>query len=120
MADAAVPSSRRHQRRARNASATALGIVAVIGVLASEPKLARRVSYAQLVGERRWNIYLDGRIEVRLPEREPEKAWRRLAAQHQENGLLGRAIKAVDLRHSAWLTLELADELYTSAKGSST
>jgi hypothetical protein len=39
-----------------------------------------------------------------------------LAAQQQQTGLLGRAIKSVDLRHSAWLTLELADELWRSGK----
>ena len=67
--------------------------------------------FAKLVGERRWNVYVDGRVEVRLPENDPERAWRRLAAQQRESGLLGRAIKSVDLRHPAWLTLELADEL---------
>lgn len=83
----------------------------ILDVLAVEPGLARRLSFARLVGGRRWNVHLDGRVEVRLPEQEPEKAWRRLAAQHRRTGLLGRAIKAVDLRHSAWLSLELADEL---------
>jgi len=83
----------------------------LLRVLASEPDLVRRVSFAKLVGERRWNVYVDGRVEVRLPENDPERAWRRLAAQQRESGLLGRAIKSVDLRHQAWLTLELADEL---------
>jgi cell division protein FtsQ len=88
----------------------------LLRILAAEPELAPRVAYAQLVGGRRWNIKLDGRVEVRLPEDEPEKAWRRLAAQHRQSGLLGRAIKAVDLRHQAWLALELADELAHPAK----
>lgn len=83
-------------------------------LLASEPELASRVSYARLVGGRRWDVHLNGGIEVRLPEREPEKAWGRLAAQHRATALLGRAIKAVDLRHPSWLTLELADELGTA------
>lgn len=88
----------------------------LLKILDSEPELRPHVSYAQLVEERRWNVYMDGRVEVRLPEQGPEKAWRRLAAQQQQTGLLGRAIKSVDLRHSAWLTLELADELWHSGK----
>jgi cell division protein FtsQ len=88
----------------------------LLRILDSEPELRPHVSYAQLVEERRWNVYMDGRVEVRLPEQGPEKAWRRLAAQQQQTGLLGRAIKSVDLRHSAWLTLELADELWRSGK----
>jgi cell division protein FtsQ len=88
----------------------------LLKILDSEPELRPHVSYAQLVEERRWNVYMDGRVEVRLPEQGPEKAWRRLAAQQHQTGLLGRAIKSVDLRHSAWLTLELADELWHSGK----
>lgn len=89
----------------------------ILAVLASEPGLAERVSHARLVGGRRWDVNLGGRIEVRLPEKEPGKAWRRLAAQHRTSALLGRAITAVDLRHEAWLTLELADELLPGGPG---
>jgi cell division protein FtsQ len=88
----------------------------ILRILARQPSLRSRVAYAALVGERRWNIHLDGSVEVRLPEEEPEKAWARLAVQHRRTGLLGRAIKSVDLRHSAWLSLELADELSPFAK----
>lgn len=89
----------------------------ILAILASEPALLPRVSYAELVRERRWNIHLEGGVAVRLPEQEPEKAWRRLAAQHRQTGLLGRAIRSVDLRHQPWLSLELAEELYPPAKG---
>jgi cell division protein FtsQ len=88
----------------------------ILGILASEPALLSRVSYAELVRERRWDVHLEGGVAVRLPEQEPEKAWRRLAAQHRQTGLLGRAIRSVDLRHSPWLSLELAEELYRSRK----
>lgn len=88
----------------------------ILAILASEPALLSRLSYAELVRERRWNIHLEGGVAVRLPEQEPEKAWRRLAAQHRQTGLLGRAIRSVDLRHGPWLSLELAEELYRSPK----
>ena len=75
--------------------------------MAGEPALAARVTGARLVGERRWDIYLDGRIEVRLPAERPEAAWRRLAAEQRASEVIERAITAVDLRNPDWLTLEL-------------
>jgi cell division septal protein FtsQ len=55
-------------------------------------------------------VYLDGRIEVRLPAAKAEAAWRRLAAEDRASRLLGRAITAVDLRNPDWLTVRIADD----------
>jgi cell division protein FtsQ len=82
----------------------------LLRLVATEPSLARRVTGARLVGGRRWDVHLDGRVEVRLPAREPEAAWARLAAEERSSGLLDRAITAVDLRHPEWLTVRIADE----------
>ncbi|HET6468582.1 MAG TPA: cell division protein FtsQ/DivIB [Geminicoccaceae bacterium] len=82
-------------------------------MLAVEPLLAQRVTAASLVGNRRWNVYLDHRIEVRLPENDPEEAWRFLAVQQRETALLARAVEAIDLRQSNWLVLRLVDEAVT-------
>lgn len=82
----------------------------MLRLVATEPGLARRVTGARLVGDRRWDIYLDGRIEVRLPAKAPEAAWARLAAEERASALLGRAITAIDLRHPEWLTVRIADE----------
>jgi cell division protein FtsQ len=79
-------------------------------MLAAEPMLARRVTGASLVGNRRWNVYIDQRIEVRLPETGADEAWRFLAIQQRETALLARAIEAVDLRQRDWLVLRLVDE----------
>ena len=81
----------------------------VLRLIAAEPELARHVTGARLVGERRWDIYLDGRIEVRLPGSRPEAAWRRLAAEQRESGVITRAVTSIDLRNPDWLTLELPD-----------
>lgn len=85
--------------------------------LAIEPALARRVTAASLVGNRRWNVYLDHRIEVRLPETKTEEAWRFLATQQRETALLARAIAAIDLRQENWLVLRLVDEALPPARG---
>jgi cell division protein FtsQ len=82
--------------------------------LAAEPDLARRLTQATLVGERRWNVWLDHRIEVRLPETGAEEAWRFLGRRQRETALLSRAIEAIDLRNPSWLVLRLMDETPTA------
>jgi cell division protein FtsQ len=82
----------------------------ILRLVAGEPALAARVTGARLVGERRWDVHLDGRIEVRLPAAQPEAAWRRLAAEERASAVLGRAITAIDLRHPDWLTVRIADQ----------
>jgi cell division protein FtsQ len=74
----------------------------LLALLATEPDLARRVSAAVRVGDRRWNLRLDmgdGRfIQALLPEDNPGAAWTRLAELARANGLFERDITAVDLR----------------------
>jgi cell division protein FtsQ len=88
----------------------------VLRLVAAEPELAPHVTGARLVGGRRWDIYLDGRIEVRLPAKRPQAAWRRLAAEQRENSVVGRAVTAIDLRNPDWLTLEIPDAAIEPAK----
>lgn len=84
-------------------------------LLEIEPALARRLTQATLVSERRWNVWLDQRIEVRLPEKGAEEAWRFLGRQQRETGLLNRAVEAVDLRNPSWLSLRLMDDKASSS-----
>lgn len=79
-------------------------------LLDTEPALARRLTQATLVGERRWNVWLDHRVEVRLPEQGAEAAWHYLAKRQRDEALLSRAIEAIDLRNPSWLALRLMDE----------
>ena len=53
---------------------------------------------ATWVGERRWTLRLDNRIDVLLPERNVLRAWRLLAQKAREDALLERAISVIDLR----------------------
>ena len=52
-----------------------LAAPALLGMLQAEPALIHHVTAASYIGRRRWNVYLDGRIEVRLPEDGAELAW---------------------------------------------
>jgi cell division protein FtsQ len=85
-------------------------IGALLAALAYEPELARRVRRAALVGGRRWTVWLEPQIEVRLPEDEMEEAWRYLAARQREGAILARAIDLIDLRRRDWLVVRTAVE----------
>lgn len=79
--------------------------------LRSEPSLFKRLTAAHLVNGRRWNVYLDGRTEVRLPADNIKSAWRRLAHRERREQLLERAIAKIDLRNDDWIILELEDSI---------
>ena len=76
----------------------AANAAALLGMLASEPELATRVTAAIRVGGRRWNLRIDDIIDVLLPEESAETAWSRLAELERANALLKRDVQTVDLR----------------------
>jgi cell division protein FtsQ len=71
---------------------------ALLDLLSQEPTLQKHVAAAVRVGGRRWNLRLDNGIDVALPEQDADAAWHRLATLERSEGLLERAILAVDLR----------------------
>jgi len=70
----------------------------LIAVMNSEPDLRKRVTAAVRVGGRRWNIQIEGRIDVRLPEGDAAAAWSQLARIERQQGLLSRDVIIIDLR----------------------
>jgi cell division protein FtsQ len=80
---------------------------ALLDMLSSEPELAARVGAAVFVGGRRWNLRIDGAIDVLLPEAAPEAAWAQLARLERSNGLLKRDVQVVDLRFGDRLILRV-------------
>jgi cell division protein FtsQ len=95
--DEGAPASWRHLRVlvGEGAPARAAGLFAL---LSTEPALSERVVAASWVGERRWSLHLDNRIDVLLPEHDPHGAWRVLAAKERQQALLERAVAVIDLR----------------------
>ena len=71
---------------------------ALLNMIGGNPLLARRVRAAVRVGGRRWNLRFDNGIDVSLPQRGAAIAWARLGKLERTHGLLGRDIKAIDLR----------------------
>ena len=70
----------------------------LLAMLAREPELSTRVAAAVWVRGRRWNLRLDGGIDVRLPEADAAGAWSVLARIQREHGVLGRDVVVIDLR----------------------
>jgi cell division protein FtsQ len=70
----------------------------LFALLSTEPALSARVAAATWIGDRRWTLRLDNRIDVLLPERSVLRAWRFLAAKAREEKLLERAVSVIDLR----------------------
>jgi len=70
----------------------------LLHMLSGAPHMMKRVTAAVWVGDRRWNLRLEDHIDVRLPEHNPEIAWKKLIALDQDYALLNRDITAVDLR----------------------
>ena len=72
--------------------------MALVRMLASEPDLMARVKAAVRVGGRRWNLHMADGIDVKLPEQDPERAWRRLGDYQRQHRVLDKPVRVLDLR----------------------
>ena len=80
----------------------------LLAMVAAQPELAGRVTAAVRVGSRRWDVRLDDRVDVRLPEDNPAAAWNSFVALQRQHKLLERDIVAVDLRLPDRFVIRLA------------
>jgi len=81
----------------------------LLSLLANEPDIAARVTAAVLVGDRRWNVRIDGTIDVMLPEDDMAGAWAKLAQLQHDNQILQRNVETIDMRLPDRLVLRVAD-----------
>lgn len=81
---------------------------AVLAMLAKEPELRRRVRAITWVGARRWDVRVDDRINVQLPEQDPQQAWAQLARMEREHGVLRRDVITIDMRLRDQLVVRVA------------
>ncbi|MEZ5839004.1 MAG: cell division protein FtsQ/DivIB [Hyphomicrobiales bacterium] len=93
----------------------------IVAMIATYPALADRLKAAVLVADRRWNLLLQGGVEVRLPEEGASEALARLDRLDREDHIFGKDIAAIDLRFEDRLIVRLTDEATArraeSAKG---
>ena len=70
----------------------------VLPILKKEPELFRRVKALTFVGSRRWNVRVDDKIDIKLPEKQIDKAWSHLATIEKGHKVLNGDVIAVDMR----------------------
>lgn len=70
----------------------------LLELLETQPDLKGHVKAAVRVGGRRWDLSLEGGINVRLPEDDASQALARLAAFEEDSGVLARDVRVLDLR----------------------
>ncbi|MDI9408155.1 MAG: FtsQ-type POTRA domain-containing protein [Candidatus Pacebacteria bacterium] len=63
-----------------------------------EPGLAGRITRAEWVGGRRWNVIIDNRLLVKLPEQRAANSWSKLAELDAKYRLCDRRIAVIDFR----------------------
>lgn len=71
---------------------------ALFEFLIGEPILFEKVQAMTLVHGRRWDVLLKNGVVIKLPETKPERAWATLARLEQQDQLLEKQIKNIDLR----------------------
>lgn len=77
-------------------------------LLRAEAGLAPLVRAATRVGERRWDLSLLNGVTVKLPEKDPELALRRLMDAEEKHKVLSRDISTFDFRQEERLVLRLS------------
>ncbi|MGH1398236.1 MAG: cell division protein FtsQ/DivIB [Alphaproteobacteria bacterium] len=70
----------------------------LMALLLAETDLFPRIKRAELIGERRWDIILKDSTTLKMPEDDLGLALRRLMIAQEENGILDKDLKAIDLR----------------------
>jgi cell division protein FtsQ len=78
----------------------------LLEMLGFEPVIAERVAAATWVGERRWDLTLDNKIKIKLPETNTSKALHHLSKLQSEHQILDRDIVAIDLRQPEQMVIE--------------
>lgn len=78
---------------------------ALLVMLQAEPLIEERVEAATLVGGRRWDLKLKSGADVKLPEDELGLALRKLATNHEEDGILDKNVLSIDVREGDRITV---------------
>ena len=87
----------------------AAALPSLIAAMAAVPDLRRRVSAASRVGDRRWTLRFDDRVDVLLPSGPPERALARLAALQRRSAILDASVARIDLRLPDRVLVRLVD-----------
>ncbi len=89
----------------------------LLAVLESEPDLMAAVVAAVRVRGRRWDVRLNGGINIRLPEDDIAAAWAQLAHIQRNQGILERDVLMIDLRIRDRLVVRVAPGAKIKTRG---
>ena len=67
-------------------------------ILSGSPKLAKKITGAKLISDRRWALVYMSNIEIELPEKNAKETFRKIEEIHKKYGLLSNRLKKIDLR----------------------
>ena len=81
-------------------------IGALLDVVTAAPKIYERLDQAIFVGKRRWDLKLNNKIIVNLPEDNIALALQRLVRAHERDEVLDKTIKNIDIRQSDRLIIK--------------
>ena len=82
----------------------------LLALLGSQPELAKEVTAAVWVGQRRWNLKFAGGVEVMLPDMDEERALKKLADMQRSQEILEKAVSAIDLRVAERVFITVPEE----------
>ena len=71
----------------------------LVDALSGQTAISARLQAIERVGDRRWDLHLNGGVVVRLPEEQWENQLTELETLIVEKGVLERDIEAIDLRY---------------------
>ena len=81
-------------------------VATLLDVIDGVPELAARLDQAHLVSGRRWDLILQNKITVNLPEKDVALAMQRLLKAHDQDGILDKQIKNIDVRQDDRLIIK--------------
>ena len=83
-------------------------------ILKHSPDLAKKVTSARLISNRRWSLVVSYYTTLDLPEKNPELAFKKLDALNKRFGLLSDNLKIIDLRvkNRMIIKLKVDDNFY--------
>jgi len=83
---------------------------AVLAMVAAFPPVDERLEAVVRVGDRRWDLVLEGGVTINLPEADPEAALAEVVRLAESEGLFARDIVVVDLRLADRIVVRLSPE----------
>lgn len=90
----------------------------LFGVLEKVPVLNARITGATYLRSGRWDLRLDGRIDIKLPDRNPAQALAYLLHLEQKHHFINQDIMVIDMRIPGQLVLRLTPEALQKQKNS--